>query len=164
MSSSKPGAESPAADRAVAALTRYVRRTVRSTHEARAYLQRLGYPSDLITRAVQACVTRGELEDGACGRLWAEHWARQGYAWAAIRERLLAKGLDEAAVAAAARAVGTQDADAERARALLGHRRITGTGALRRARLARLLSAKGFDAETIEHLLEDTATDVVHER
>ena len=119
----------------------------------------------MVTRAVELCAARGELDDGACARLWAGHWARRGDAWALIRERLLAKGLGEPAVAEAARAVGAEGSDAERARAWLRRKAAArGAGARDRARVARRLRARGFGTELIESLLDDTITHADDER
>ena len=167
MSSSKPAGKPPEDDRAVSALARYVRHAVRSTHEARAYLQRLDTSPERVTSAIRIGVARGDLNDAACARLWAEQWARQGYAWAMIRERLRAKGLDEAAVAAGARAIGAPESDAERARAWIHARhpaRADAQEAPGRARLSRLLSARGFDSELIEQVVNETAGHPAHER
>lgn len=159
MSSSKPAAGNPAT--AVERLTRYVRTRVRSTSEARDYLRHLGMRPSAIQRAVAACQVCGWLDDSACARLWASHWARQGYAWAAIRLKLLEKGLSETSIASATEAMDvTAAGDAERARQVLARHLRRGAGsAPPRPRLARILASRGFDSETIDHLLRERTDD-----
>ncbi|MBI4597208.1 MAG: RecX family transcriptional regulator [Candidatus Omnitrophica bacterium] len=101
---------------------------------------------------VTECRRRGILDDGACARLWADHWARAGFAWRAIAQRLAAKGLDGAAIDQAARAVGATDADDER--------RVAAWLALQSdrhhspvERLARRLASRGFTTDIIERVL-----------
>ena len=159
MSSSRPAADNPVT--AVAWLTRYARTHVRSTFEARQYLRRRGVRPAAIERAMAACQGRGLLDDSACARLWASHWARQGYAWAAIRLKLLEKGLSEASIAAATEAVdATAAGDAERAHQVLAQHVSRRSGiAPPRPRLARILASRGFDSETIDHLLREHTDD-----
>lgn len=143
--------------RALAALTRYLRRGVRSTQEALAYLRRLRVPGVASTRLVKVFRARGMLDDAACARLWAEHWARQGYAWGAIRARLSAKGLDEQLIHQTGKQLGTSSDD-EEARAKDVAVRVTARFRTRRprARVGRTLASRGFDADVIERVLNDT--------
>jgi SOS response regulatory protein OraA/RecX len=120
------------------AALRYARAGVRSTQELRTFLSRRGASSSQIESVVAACRTRGLLDDQASARLWAEHWARRGYAWAAIRVKLFAKGFDEPIIATAAGALATPEG-----------------GLRQRAQLARALGARGFDAELIEQVLAE---------
>ena len=99
------------------------------------------------------------LDDRACARLWAEHWARRGFAWRAIREKLLAKGLPETAIHEAARSVGsTIEDDATRARQLTSGNLQRGRGSLR-AQLIRKLAARGFDEDMIERVVDTSIPD-----
>ncbi len=131
---------------------RYVRGRVRSTAELHAYLARREWPAADIASAIRAYQRRGWLNDGACARLWAEQWARQGYAWAAIRLRLLAKGLPPAVVDRAGHQQALVRTDLLRARALVTHALRGGRAAVAR-RLSRRLAARGFDEETIRQVL-----------
>ena len=159
MSSSRPAAGNPTTT--VEWLTRYIRTRVRSTSEAREYLRRRGASASAIRRAVAECQVRGLLDDPACARLWAAHWARSGYAWAAIFLKLREKGLGDAAIDAAAERVGrTAEDDAERARAVLAQRLRRRQGAApSRPGLARILASRGFDPDTIEQLLSERIND-----
>ena len=156
MSSSKLTLNNAAS--AVAAVARFARRRVRSTAEVRAYLRRRGVSDVTAEHVLAACRARSLLDDPAAARLWAEQWARAGYAWSVIREKLTAKGFDEAVLERLERTVGTVAEDAARARGLITrdvqqppHRNT----AQERARLARRLTARGFDPELIESLLTD---------
>ena len=95
MSSSKPESD---LTRALARAVRYVRTGVRSTHDVRSYLVRHGVSSEAAGEVVQTLRQRGGLNDETCARLWAEQWARRGYAWSVIRHKLEAKGLGPAAI------------------------------------------------------------------
>lgn len=150
MSSSKP--ESDAA-RALARATRYVRTGVRSTEDVRLHLRRQGLSPAIIEPIVARLCAQGLLDDRICARLWAEQWARRGYGWAAIRTKLVAKGLDEDALAEAQRRVEVPGADAARARVVTARWRRPGGGRRERARLARTLASRGFDAELIDQVL-----------
>jgi len=163
MSSSKPGDD---VARALAALIRYTRAGVRSTRQVLAYLQQRGVSSDTAVRTVRLCQARGILDDRACARLWADHWARQGYAWAAIRQKLTEKGLDDSTIDDATHRLGLASDDGARARLVVAQRirlpaprsRQAGRGAGRppRARLARTLASRGFDSELIERVLDES--------
>ena len=152
MSSSKDDEDA----RALQAVRRYVRGRVRSTVETLAHLRSRGISAATATRVIAACHAQSLLDDEACARLWAEHWARRGYAWAFIREHLAAKGLSEPVMARAARHVGAAAADdVARAQDALASRPRTGPAPLPRARLARRLAARGFDDDTIARVLPD---------
>ncbi len=147
MSSSKPGDE---AARALTAATRWLNTRVHSTHEARAYLTGRRVRPGIITRVLTACRQRGLLDDRACARLWADHWAGRGYAWAAIRQRLAAKGLSDAAInAAAPRGIAASDEALARQATAAWLQRHTSHHP---DRLSRLLAARGFDGELIERI------------
>lgn len=156
MSSSKPETD---AARAAAALGRYLRRAVHSVQEAERFLRRRGVSgagAKVVLGGVQA---RGWLDDRACARLWAEHWARQGYAWSAIEVKLSAKGLQDDAICACARRLGRSSDDEARARRLAAdylQRHPPARGGPRAAAgLARILASRGFDPELIERVLQD---------
>lgn len=152
MSSSSPGDD---VARALAVATRWLRTGVRSTHEVRSYLTGRRVRPGAITRVVSECRRRGLLDDRACARLWADHWARRGYAWAAIRQRLAMKGLPEAAIDAAAARTGAM-ADAERARHAAEHWCRRPSARRSPVRLGRFLAARGFDESVIEHVVAET--------
>ena len=142
--------------RALTAATRYVRAGVRSTREALTYLQRRGVPGDLARRTVAAFHARGVLDDRACARLWAEHWARAGYAWSAIRRRLADKGLDEHTIEHAAAQWGRASDDDARARFVAAQHARRGVGPRQRTRVARALSSRGFESDLIERVLNES--------
>ena len=120
-----------------------------------AYLRRQGISVRAAARAVRAYQAQGLLDDQAAARLWADHWARQGYAAAAIRAKLEARGFSARAIGDAAARSGLAAEDESRARAVIAARRRTGRGD--RARLARVLGSRGFDPDLIERLLNDAA-------
>jgi SOS response regulatory protein OraA/RecX len=96
---------------------------------------------------------RGWLDDRAGSRLVAEQWARQGYASAAIRVKLAAKGFDARIIdETVARVVPSSD-DEARARTMLAKRAPQLADRSARARLARTLAAHGFEPDVIERLL-----------
>ena len=146
MSSSNP--EGISSSGALAAARRYTRAGTHSAYEVRTYLCRRGCSSLVIRQAMRELRSRGLIDDGACARLWAEQWARAGYAWAAIRQRLNAKALSDTAIELAASRVGSSEADDEaRARLLAARARY------RSARqLARALAARGFEPDMIERI------------
>ena len=152
MSSSKSAA-SPARALTTAAL-RYARVGVRSTRDVLTYLERRGASPNTVARILADCRALGLLDDQAAARLWAEQWARRGYASAAIRMKLQAKGFDARVSDEAAARVGPASDDEPRAR-------LIAAAALRRPRsrpgrsqrLARLLASRGFDSDLIERVL-----------
>jgi len=130
-----------------------VRAGVRSRQEALDYVARRGCPPDRAAAWVRACQRRGLIDDRAAARLWAGHWARQDYADAAIRTKLLAKGFPTALVDESLAALQSDtDDDARARRALAGSIRRAG-GRRSPSRLARALASRGFDSELIERLL-----------
>jgi SOS response regulatory protein OraA/RecX len=145
MSSSKPSECADVPER----LFRELQRRVRSVAETRAAWLRAGLAPQTVAHALASARVRGLLNDGACARLWAGTWARQGYAWAVIRRRLLDKGLDDAAVAEAESAIGGPSADGDRARAFLKRQSRRKTPQA----LGRLLLARGFEADVMDSLL-----------
>lgn len=152
MSSSKR--EGSSADAALDGAVRYARSGVRSTREVLTYLRRRGISEERARRTVADYHARGLLDDQACARLWAEHWARRGYAWSAIRVKLSAKGFDGQALERAARRVGGVSDDEARARLVVAaylrrHRSQAG-------RAARALASRGFDQDLIERILNES--------
>ena len=150
MSSSKRADE---LQRALKTLPKYVAAGVRSTHEVLAYLRRRGIPPQHAARIVSDYRIRGRLDDRACACLWADHWARQGYAWSAIQLKLSAKGLGEDAIAEAASRLGPASTDEARARLLIAQRTQGGMDRRQRVRLARTLASRGFDPELVDQVL-----------
>lgn len=147
MLSSRPGSE---ADPVLRALLRYTGTAVRSRSEVCAYLARRRVPAGTQQALLARCRAQGLIDDRAAARLWAGYWARQGFAAAAIRERLTTRGFDVRTIQHACALLGRASADEARARvvaARLGRTRPS------RARLARALTARGFDADVIERVL-----------
>ena len=146
-------------------VARYVRGGVHSTRELRAYLQRRGFTRSEAARLLERLKAAGAADDEAGARLWVEQWARAGYAWAAIHAKLSAKGFDERAIR---RAAGRDAAADDRSRAFgvvaerlrravaEGGRPRTDLARRQRARLARRLAARGFDADLIERVLDES--------
>jgi len=139
---------------------RYVRSGVRSTRDVTDYLNRRGVSPETAAHVVADYQARGELDDLACAKLWAEHWSRSGYAWAAIQMRLEAKGLHEHTIQHVRGPLGTPSADEARARTLATRLLSRRLARQPRARLARLLAAHGFDAELIERLLSELTVSI----
>ncbi|MDP3722520.1 MAG: RecX family transcriptional regulator [Candidatus Omnitrophota bacterium] len=139
-----------------AAVSRYVRSGVRSRHEALQYLCRRGVPARRAVAVVSACQAQGLLDDRAAARLWADHWARQGYATEAIRLKLADKAFDERDILEAIRPLRASTAEEERARLVLARDARRTTRRLSRARLARVLASRGFDPDLIDRLLEES--------
>ncbi|MBI4004197.1 MAG: RecX family transcriptional regulator [Candidatus Omnitrophica bacterium] len=130
---------------------------MRSTHEVRSYLRRRGVPPALTARLIAECQARGVLDDRLSAALWAEAWSRRGFAWAAIRVKLNARGFDERTIQTIGKTMAR--ASQEEARARLVVQRVRGRpGPHTRVRLARQLSARGFDSDVIEQLLGDPLT------
>ena len=151
MSSSKPGSSRTDA---LALAVRYTRARVRSAHEVLAYLHRRGIPPRTARRAVESAQALGAVDDRACARLWAGQWARQGYAAAAIRQKLLTKGLEARVADAAVAMLDAAEEDRRRAQLLIDARLRRGQAP--RGRLARWLAARGFDADIIEQTLANS--------
>ena len=106
---------------------------------------------------------RGALDDRACARLWAEQWARHGYADAAIRAKLAQKGLPPLAVEGAmTRLARAGEDDAARARHIAAAA-LARRGPWQPERLARLLACRGFDSDLIERLLESFESAISHD-
>ncbi len=152
MSSSKPDNN---ARGVLAAAARYVRTGVRSSAEVRRYLHRHGVSPQTAARVVSEYRASGQLDDRACARLWADHWARGGYAWMAIRAKLSAKGLPSETIAGVTDELGAPAEEMARARQMVVARTPPHPTTRDRARLARTLSGRGFDTDLIERLLNE---------
>ena len=157
MSSSKRRHE---ASRTVTRLARYARAGVRSRQQVLAHLRRSGVSPRAALRLVNACEARGLVDDEAGSRLWADHWARRGYAWAAIRAKLEGRSFTPQAIERAAARLGAAAEDAARARAVVEARRRRGV--CERQRLARTLAYRGFDEDLIEQILQDADAASAH--
>ena len=118
-----------------------------------ALLRRHGVSARGAVRAVKTYQAQGLLDDHTAARLWADHWARQGYAWVAIRAKLAAKGFPVRAVEAVAQRLAHPAEETTRARQLVAQQLRAGATSQQRSRLARRLSSRGFDSELIETLL-----------
>ena len=140
----------------LAAVARYARTGVRSTHEVHAYLQRRGVPAAVAQRVLAECRAQSLLDDEVCARLWAEHWARGGYAWAVISAKLAAKGFGTHAIQHAAEHLKATSDDITRARLLVAARKRSSPGGRARARLAQLLASRGFESDLIEQVLNES--------
>ena len=140
----------------LAAAARYTRTGVRSVNEVRAYLEGRKVPSPIAGRVIEELTARGFLDDRACARLWGEHWARRGYAWAAIRSKLSTKGLDERTIDEAAQHLGRPSQDDARARGVVAQRTHRSADRRERTRLARALASRGFDPDLIERVLSES--------
>ena len=157
MSSSKPAAK----DALATSTLRYARVGVRSSRDVLTYLARHGASPSAAARILADCRGLGLLDDRAAARLWAGQWARRGYAAAAIRLKLQAKGF-EARISdqAVAHAGLASDDDETRARLLVTsslRRHATGVG--RSQRLARVLASRGFEPELIDRVLPCETSD-----
>ena len=158
MSSSKPGNDPTC--RAHTLADRYTRGRVRSTGEVLTYLRRQVVSSSTAARVIAASRARGLLDDHACARLWADHWARRGYAWSAIRAKLAAKGLAEDVIEAMLRRLAADVTDEDRARALVASSlRRRGPRPVDVRSAARTLQARGFDEEVIARALHGLLND-----
>ena len=151
MSSLKPDDQERC--RAVALVKRYMRGGPRSSWEVGAYLARHKVSPRVAHRVIQDCVTRGVLDDEACACLWAEHWSRAGYASPSIRARLAAKGFDDETLDHAIAQLQSSFDDEARAKAVAARSDRPGAGRRERARVARRLASRGFDADLIERVL-----------
>ena len=154
MSSSKRANErSPLLD----LVGRYTRRGVRSIQEVRASLERRGVPPAVAARAIAQAQALGMLDDEAGARLWADQWARRGYAWDAIRAKLSLKGFSDQAIERAATRLGLAGDDEARARLVAAaHLRRQRARPQSRWALARTLTSRGFDADVIERVLNES--------
>ena len=154
---SKQGASNHESRRALALARRYLRFGTRSTAQLLVYLQEHRIPARLIETLITDCTRDGLLDDRACAKLWATSLADRGYAWAAIREQLLAKGLAEGLVTQVIALLQARASDEVRARAVVQERvrGRAGNDQRLRARVARFLSQRGFDSGLIDRVLTE---------
>ena len=153
MSSSKPRASDT--DPAIAQLLRYLSSGVKTVSDAAGFLARRGMSGPEIAEAIRVCQRRGLLNDAASAQLWADHWARQGYARAAIARKLHDKGLDDARRTEALDRLDREQTDRDRARQLAVTARGHAAHPQVRVRVARRLAARGFDAELITQVITE---------
>ena len=141
--------------RLLAAVTRYTRVRVRSTHEVRAYLQRHQASPPVLQHLLDILTAQGLLDDRAAARLWAEQWARRGYAAEAIRVKLSMRGFEDRTIAQVTTAMSSPAEEIGRAHHLVSQRSHRGQrGDQREAgRVRRLLVSRGFDVDVIEQVL-----------
>ena len=151
-------------DHLLTATLGYAKAAVRSSHEVRAYLRRCGIPPSTATRLLAACRDRGLLDDQASASLWAEHWARQGYAWAAISLKLSVKGFDVQTIRSIGNTLARVSDDETRARAVVSQRVRGGvTDPRQRLRLARRLASRGFEPDVIQRVLGEPLASTLSE-
>ena len=155
MSLLKKSESRPDSSRVLALVRRYLRHRVRTVHDVQVYLQRHRVPEPLRTQVLDACVAQGLLDDVIAGRLWAEHWARRGYASHAIHAKLTAKGLNAQTIRQVIQAVGTTETDDMRARVVAARVVVSAPGPPVRLRVARRLASRGFDSDVIERILHE---------
>lgn len=151
MSSLKKTANEPAV---VARAVLYVQRGVRSTRDVTAYLTRLGLNSQQAQSIVEKFVQKGLVNNRACARLWADHFARKGFAWPLIRLKLSEKGLDDQAIDAANERGSLSATDRQRALGLIAQWRSKRSALSGKVALARRLASYGFEEELINELTE----------
>jgi SOS response regulatory protein OraA/RecX len=146
MSSLKP-------EHSLAQAIRYARTGVRSRQEVQRFLERRGASASTIARILDICQARGVVDDRAYARLWAEHWARLGYARAAIHQRLAEKLVNATAIDHAINLVARDSDDEARARVVVA--RHLRRGRPSRSRLARALASRGFEPDVIDRVLSE---------
>ena len=131
---------------------RYLRCGTRATAQLYAYLKARDIPVNAIRLIVAESTRQGMLDDHACATLWAVHLADQGYAWDAVQERLLTKGLEAAVVRQVIAPLRAEADDGRRARSFV-RQRLGQRGAFDRQRVGRWLAQRGFDTELIDRVL-----------
>ncbi len=126
----------------------------RSIAELRQRLERAGMTEDAINRVVARLRAVGLLDDAAFAQSWAESRARtRPRSRRLVAQELRRKGVDEAEIEAALRAMPDDEVIALQ----LARTRLPRLRALapleRRRRLSQWLARRGFDYDTIEHVL-----------
>lgn len=150
MSSSRASKSRPAP--VDAAVLRYAGAAPRSRRDVEAFLAKHGVPDEARAGLIAACEARGLVDDVKAARLWAQHWLDQGYAWAAVHERLRTKGFDDRtlhSLDAQDRFAGDDESRARQVVARLGSRPA--------AALARTLASRGFDPDVVERVVSDSS-------
>ncbi|MDQ3266502.1 MAG: recombination regulator RecX [Myxococcota bacterium] len=139
----------------------------RSRLEVARTLERRGHPPELVREVVERLCRLGYLDEVAFARARAAALMRGRMGPDAIRQKLLAHGLESAAVEAAILgAASDQDFDPARAaRELLVRRKLSpeGLDPKGRARAARLLASRGFSEEVVDALLGGAMVDPLPE-
>ena len=136
----------------LAAVRAYTQRGVRSVSEARKYLEERGADEARVAGLISVLRQDGLLDDRACARLSAEHWARAGYGAAVIQAKLSAKGLDGSTIADALLRLNESESDEDRARGWLAAGRGRQTASAHT--LAGQLLRRGFERALISRLLK----------
>ena len=145
----------PDTQRAAALARRYLRCGTRSTAQLRAYLEARHLPPSLTDTLIAQCTREGLLDDAVCAKLWARTLRERGYALAAIREQLLAKGLAASVSDPALAVLRAEASDAQVAAEMAQRQRQkrASAAASQPQRLARWLATHGFDEEMIGELI-----------
>lgn len=132
---------------------RALARSDRTTAQIEGLLAAKGASPSQIRATVQRLISLRYLDDGAFARRWAERrLARMPMGRARLQEELLSTGCPEPIVQATVRALYCTTSEQSFARQV-----VTATGRATSAqalgRLARLLSQRGFDEDTIETVM-----------
>ena len=143
-------------DQRLVAAQRYIQKSVRSVQEVREHLKRNGVSEEAAEAFIAGAHSRNWLDDRSAAVLWAEHYARKGYAWVYIQERLLQKGFAVRLIERVAKESQLPATDEARARALVANSKDACADIRQKSRLARRLALHGFDSEMIEQLLGDS--------
>ena len=150
--------DSESFQRAAAAASRLLSHRPRSAAELRTRLNQR-FPAHVVDRVVESLVTRGELDDAAFARLWAN--ARDAHnprSASAIKRELRAKGISQDLAAAAVEVVDDPH-NAHRAALKASRRLEDATPATFRRRLWGYLRRRGFSESitraTIDKLWAD---------
>jgi SOS response regulatory protein OraA/RecX len=133
--------------RALAAATRSLSATDRSTPDLEQRLARAGYSAAAREEAIASLRRAGLLDDSRVAESRARHLARRGYGDAAIRADLARRLIP---AAAAAEAIAALESEFQRARRLLAGESLTPA-------VVRRLSARGFSRDTVEELTASVA-------
>ena len=135
----------------LAAVRAYTQRGVHSTSEARKFLTDRGTDEARLAGLICVLEKDGLLDDRACARLCAEHWARAGYGTPVIQARLSEKGLDDSTIADALLRLNESESDEDRARGWIAGRGRRNASV---RTLARQLLGRGFERALIARLLK----------
>ena len=131
---------------------RYLRYGSRSTAELTAHLAARDLPPDLLRETVEFCARKSWLDDRLCAKLVATSLADEGFAWAAIRERLAQKGFAASLIETTLEPLRRESSDEAQARKLLEREQARRQPRGRR-HIAGVLARHGFDAELIEQVV-----------
>ncbi len=145
------------ARRALTLARRYLRQGTRSTAQFRAYLEARHVSPSLAEALIVQCTREGWLDDAACTKLWARTLRERGYALAAIRAQLLAKGLADGVIERVLTSLRAE-ADDGRLAAEIAQKQMrtrASTVVSSPQRLARWLAQRGFDEDVIADVISD---------